>query len=73
MATVIEKIFHSDIQALRDTLSVLDPVAMAKAAKLIRTAEHVEIYGIGNAAPITENIQYRLLRSGLKPFAALGP
>ena len=64
-ATVIEKIFHSDIQALRDTLSVLDPAAMAKAAKLIRNAERVEVYGIGSAAPIAEDIQYRMLRIGL--------
>lgn len=64
-AAVIEKIFHSDIQALRDTLSVLDPAAMAKAAKLIRGAERVEVYGIGSAAPIAEDIQYRMLRIGL--------
>ena len=64
-ATVIEKIFHSDIQALRDTLSVLDPIAMAKAAKLIRNAERVEVYGIGSAAPIAEDIQYRMLRIGI--------
>ena len=64
-ATVIEKIFHSNIQALKDTLSVLDPVAMAKAVELIRAAEHVEVYGIGSAAPIAEDIQYRMLRIGI--------
>ena len=64
-ATIIEKIFHSDIQALRDTLSVLDAAAMCKAAELIRSAERVEVYGIGSAAPIAEDIQYRMLRIGI--------
>ena len=38
---------------------------MAKAAKLIRGAERVEVYGIGSAAPIAEDIQYRMLRIGI--------
>ncbi len=64
-ATIIEKIFHSDIQALRDTLSVLDAAAMSQAAELIRNAERVEVYGIGSATPIAEDIQYRMLRIGI--------
>jgi DNA-binding MurR/RpiR family transcriptional regulator len=63
--TVIGKIFQSDIQALRDTMSVLDPTAMTKAVQLVRRAERVEIYGIGSSAPIAEDANYRLLRIGI--------
>jgi DNA-binding MurR/RpiR family transcriptional regulator len=64
-AIVNSKIFHSGIQALRDTLTVLDPKATAKAVEIFRTAKRVEIYGIGSAAPIAEDTHYRMMRIGL--------
>src|SRR5579871_1247437 len=63
--TVIEKIIHSDIQALKDTLSVLDPAAMERAVRIILAADRVELYGIGSAAPIAEDAHYRMLRIGI--------
>lgn len=63
--TVCRKMFHAGIQALRDTLSVLDPDAVDEAVRLIRAADRVEIYGIGSSAPIAEDAQYRMLRIGL--------
>ncbi|MCP1676685.1 DNA-binding MurR/RpiR family transcriptional regulator [Natronocella acetinitrilica] len=62
---VIEKIFSSDIQALRDTMEALDADALARAVDAIVAAERVELYGIGSAAPIVEDAGYRMLRIGL--------
>jgi DNA-binding MurR/RpiR family transcriptional regulator len=59
------KIFSAGIQALRDTLSVLDPKAMARAVDIFHDAKRIEIYGIGSAAPIAEDAHYRMLRIGL--------
>ncbi len=64
-SAVCRKMFHAGVQALRDTLSVLDPDAIAAAVKIIRAAERIEIYGIGSSAPIAEDAQYRMLRIGL--------
>ena len=64
-ATVCRKVFHSGIQALSDTLSVLDPAALAQAVETIRASRRVEIYGIGSSAPIAEDTHYRMLRIGL--------
>lgn len=64
-ANVINKIFQSDMQAMRDTLSVLDAEAMSHAVALLRKAERIEVYGIGSAAPIAEDAHYRMLRIGL--------
>ncbi len=64
-AIVCRKMFSAGVQALRDTLSILDPMAIAKAVELIRTARRVEIYGIGSSAPIAEDAQYRMLRIGI--------
>ena len=65
VVTATQKIFHSGIQALRDTLSVLDPKSLARSVEIFRAAERIEIYGIGSAAPIAEDAQYRMLRIGL--------
>ncbi len=62
---VVRKIFASGIQTLRDTLSVADPKALAEAIAMIRDAKRVEVFGIGSAAPIAEDAQYRMLRIGL--------
>lgn len=65
MDTICRKVFHSGIQALRDTLSVLEPDSLTRAVDLVRAAKRVEVYGIGSSAPIAEDTQYRMLRIGL--------
>jgi len=64
--TVIRKIFASHIQALQDTRASLDTHALVRAVEAIRAARRVEIYGIGSAAPIAEDIGYRLMRIGIE-------
>ena len=65
-ATVLEKIFASNIQALQDTLKVLDAAQMARAVAAILAARRVEVYGIGSAAPVAEDANYRLMRIGIE-------
>lgn len=64
-ATVIRKIFQSNVQTILDSQSVLDVRAMERAVRLIKGAKRVEVYGIGSAAPIAEDAHYRMLRIGL--------
>lgn len=63
--TICRKVFHSGMQALRDSLSVLDADALTRAVEAVSAAKRVEIYGIGSSAPIAEDTQYRMLRIGL--------
>ena len=65
IATVVEKIFRSDLQALHDTQKALDVGALARAVAAIRKASRVEVFGIGSAATIAEDANYRLLRIGI--------
>lgn len=65
VSTATQKIFHSGIQALKDTLSVLDWKSLSRAVDIFRGAKRIEIYGIGSAAPIAEDAHYRMLRIGL--------
>lgn len=71
LETVSRKVFHSGIQALRDTLSVLDTRTLANAVATIRAARRIEIYGIGSSAPIAEDAHYRMLRIGLDARAVV--
>lgn len=64
-ATIVEKVFLSNIQALYDTRKTLDRTAIARAVALILGAERVEVYGIGSSAPIAEDAHYRMLRIGI--------
>lgn len=70
-STIIDKIFHSNLQALQDTHKALDARAMARAVEAIRAAERVEVFGIGSAAPIAEDANYRLLRIGINSRATV--
>lgn len=63
---IMRKTFHSGVEALLDTLTVLDEKSLEAAKKIITEADEVLIYGIGSASPIAEDAHYRLLRIGIK-------
>lgn len=71
IGTVVDKIFQSDLQALTDTQKALDRGEMARAVQAIRAAKRVEVFGIGSAAPIAEDANYRLLRIGINSRASV--
>ncbi|CDY78140.1 transcriptional regulator [Caballeronia glathei] len=69
--TVVRKLFHSNIQTLHDTAATLDIKSVERAVSLLKAAERIEIYGIGSAAPIAEDAEYRMLRIGLNAKAVV--
>lgn len=71
IATVVAKIFRSDMQALLDTQKALDLNALTRAVSAIRKASRVELFGIGSAATIAEDANYRLLRIGVNSRATV--
>ncbi|HTH60649.1 MAG TPA: MurR/RpiR family transcriptional regulator [Paraburkholderia sp.] len=72
-ATVVAKIFSSNVQTLRDTESTLDVHALEQAVAAIRGAKRVEIYGVGSAASIADDAHYRMLRIGLDARSVTDP
>lgn len=71
MEAVIDKVFQSDLNALQDTMKALDVAAMQRAVDAIRAASRVEVFGIGSAATIAEDANYRLLRIGIASRASV--
>jgi len=68
-AQVISKIFQSNVECIQSTQESLDLGAVERAVAAIRQAQRVEVYGIGSAAPIALDAQYRLLRVGINAVA----
>jgi RpiR family carbohydrate utilization transcriptional regulator len=66
LSTVVGKIFNSGLQAMQDTMKALSIEELGKAVEAIRKAKRVEVFGIGSAATIAEDANYRLLRIGIE-------
>ena len=64
-AVVAHKVFMSNIQALYDTLEVLDEGALIKAINLLTAARRILIVGVGTSGPIVHSMYNMLMRLGL--------
>lgn len=64
-AVIARKVFLSNIQAMYDTLEVLDENALSKAIDLLKSANRILIVGVGTSAPIVQSMYNMLMRLGL--------
>lgn len=62
---IAKKVFNSSIQALKDTLTVLDDAGFVQALELIADADKILIIGVGTSGPMAKEMHNRLLRLGL--------
>ena len=65
-AVIARKVFMSNIQALYDTLEVLNEDALIRAINLMTSARRILIVGVGTSAPIVQNMYNMLMRLGLQ-------
>ncbi|MGN8154824.1 MurR/RpiR family transcriptional regulator [Agrobacterium tumefaciens] len=63
---IVQKVFRTSINALEETLSILDMVAFDKAADLIHSAKHRDFYGVGGSAQIARDVAHKFLRIGVR-------
>jgi DNA-binding MurR/RpiR family transcriptional regulator len=64
-AVIARKVFMSNIQALYDTLEVLDEQALVQAITLLQNARQILIVGVGTSAPIVNGMYNMLMRLSL--------
>ncbi len=64
-AVVAHKVFMSHIQALYDTLEVLDKDALSRAVDMIMEAKRIFIIGVGTSNPIVHEAYNKFFRLGL--------
>lgn len=70
---IAKKVLSSDIQAISDTLAVLDGHTLQGAVDAMVSASRVEFYGIGSSVPIALDAYYRTVRLGLPATVVTDP
>jgi RpiR family transcriptional regulator, repressor of rpiB and als operon len=63
---IVQKVFRTAIQALEETLAILDMDGFRRAADLIHRASHREFYGLGGSAQIARDVAHKFLRIGVR-------
>ncbi len=69
--TIVRKVFTSNIQALYDTLEMIDEETLMTVIHMIENANHILISGVGGSAIVAQNLYQRLFRVGIPCDAPL--
>ncbi|MBW1898260.1 MAG: MurR/RpiR family transcriptional regulator [Deltaproteobacteria bacterium] len=62
---IARKVFKKSIQAITDTMAVIDESSFTKALELINNAEKILLIGVGTSGPMANEMHNRFLRLGL--------
>lgn len=60
------KTFQGAIKALKDTMTLLDDVALARAVRALLEARYIDIYATGGSAPIGQYLHTQLMQIGVR-------
>lgn len=61
-AAIARKVLRTAIQAVQDTLQVLDEATFNRAVDMIHTADRILIAGVGTSGPLAHELYNRLIR-----------
>ncbi len=64
--TIVQKVFRTSIQALEETLAILDMKAFRRAVELLHGAQQRDFYGLGGSAQIARDVSHKFLRIGVR-------
>ena len=67
--TLVKKVTRSNVQALHDTLQVLDAKAVSRAVDILFKANRITCVGMGGSGALAFDAQHKFLRTG-KPCVA---
>lgn len=63
---ILHKVFRTSIQALEETLAIIDVAAFDRAADLVKSARNRDFYGVGGSAQIARDVSHKFLRIGIR-------
>lgn len=66
LALIARKVFRANINAIEDTLRLLDWTLLEQAVGLITQARRVEFYGCGGSAVLAQDAYHKFLRTGIQ-------
>jgi len=65
-ADILSKVFNTAIQALQETLRIVDTAQFEAVAHAIHAAPRRDLYGLGGSAQIARDVAHKFLRIGLR-------
>ena len=65
-ADILSKVFNTAIQALQETLAIIDVPTFEKVVDAIYRARQRDLYGVGGSAQIARDVAHKFLRIGLR-------
>ncbi|AEE96993.1 MurR/RpiR family transcriptional regulator [Mahella australiensis] len=72
-STIVSKVFQSSIQALTDTLNVLDKKQYGLAVEALCNAQKIMLCGTGDAAAVAQSGYQKFYRAGLNVHVSADP
>lgn len=66
VTTVVNKVFNTAINAMQETLAILDLGAVEAAAQALSTATAIDIYGVGGSGAMAMDAYHKFLRIGIR-------
>jgi DNA-binding MurR/RpiR family transcriptional regulator len=63
---IIQKVFRTSINALEETLAIIDMDAFDRAADLVNQSGQRDFYGVGGSAQIARDVAHKFLRIGVR-------
>jgi RpiR family transcriptional regulator, repressor of rpiB and als operon len=66
VVSIVQKVFRTSIQALEETLAILDMKAFARAVDIVHGAKQLDFYGLGGSAQIARDVAHKFLRIGVR-------
>ena len=61
-STIARKVLRTSLEAVQDTLQMLDDVAFERAVNLLHQADRILIVGVGTSGPLAHELYNRLIR-----------
>lgn len=63
---LLAKVFRTSIQAIEETMSILDISEFNRAADIMFKARHIDLYAVGGSATVARDLCHKLLKIGIK-------
>lgn len=67
--SIIGKVFSGAIEALKDTLDIVDAAQFEQAVEALRRAETINLFGVGASGSVVQDAYFRLMKLGICCYA----
>ncbi len=65
LLVIVQKVTATNIQAVKDTMALVDPVQLERAVSSLEKARKLHFYGVGSSGVTALDAKYKFLRIGL--------